>query len=122
MPRGPAWMRGSAIAVLVTALGGCREATTPEFSRLVSGMCAQPAPLLGTADPAAPGFIVRYHDSVNAVSETDRLANKYGLTPSHVYTSALQGFSAVLAPETVASLRCEGSILIIEHDAVVIAN
>ena len=63
MRRGPAWMRGSAIAVLVTALGGCREATTPEFSRLVSGMCAQPAPLLGTADPAifAAGDVANAH-------------------------------------------------------------
>lgn len=117
MRQRPRWTNRVAIGVLVLTVNGCREVADPR-----PGLCAEPAPVTGSLDPAAPGFIVGYREGVGVVSETDRLASKYGFTPSFVYTVAFRGFAAILTPDTVASLRCEASILSIEHNAVVRAN
>ena len=110
------WMAAGAIGLLaITA--GCQAVSDPVWER-----CAQPAPLLGRYEPAAPGFIVEYRDGVDAVAETGRLASKYDFTPTHVYTAALHGFAATLTSDVVAGLRCEESVAYVEHDGVVHAN
>lgn len=81
--------------------------------------CSDSAPLLGTYDPAAPGYIVQFHDSVNAAAEAARLAALYGFTTTFVYQAALKGFAAQLSPATVAVLRCEPTVASIEYDGVV---
>jgi peptidase inhibitor I9 len=91
----------------------CHNSTGPQLS------CLQPAPLLGQANPMAPGYIVVYHSGVDPVAQTSRLAARYGFTPTHVYTAALLGFSASLTPASVAGLRCEPSVSYMEHDGVV---
>ena len=89
------------------------------FYRLPVPPCADSAPLLGTHDSAAPGFIVRFQDSVNAAAEAARLAALYGFTTTQVYQSALKGFAALLSPATVAVLRCEPKVADIEYNGVV---
>lgn len=105
----PLFIVASATAVAVA----CRDASAPE-----SPPCAQPAPLLGTYDPAAPSVIVQYRSGVDAAAETARLAAKYRFTPTYVYTSAIQGFSAQVSSSTVANLRCEATVAAVEHDSV----
>ena len=90
----------------------CQNSSGPELS------CLQPAPLLGQANPIAPGYIVVYHPGVDPVTETSRLAARYGFTPTHLYTAALLGFSASLTPTSVGGLRCEPSVSYMEHDGV----
>jgi hypothetical protein len=89
------------------------------LERLVPPACSDPAPLLGKFDPRAPGYIVVYNDGVDARLETARLAAAYGFVPTHVFEFAIRGFGAELTPEVVAGLRCEATIHIVEHDAVV---
>jgi hypothetical protein len=117
MRRAQRWMTRGSISLLALTAVGCREVSAPNSDR-----CAQPAPLLGRYDPAAPGFIVQYRDGIDAVSETSRLASRYDFTPTYVYTAALHGFAAPLTPDVVASLRCESSVASVEHDGVVHAN
>lgn len=117
MHRAQYWVIGGAIGLLAITVAGCREVSAPNADR-----CAQPAPLLGRSDPAAPGFIIQYRDGVDAVAETGRLAGKYGFTPSYVYTAALHGFAAVLTAEVLAALRCEATVANVEHNALVHAD
>jgi hypothetical protein len=84
--------------------------------------CEHPAPLVGKADPAAPGYIVTFHDDVDAQRETDRLAALHGFTPRHVYRHAVRGFSAELPPEVVERLRCEPAVKAVRHDSSVEAD
>ena len=92
-------------------LGACDNAISPD-----QPPCDHPAPLNGTYDAAAPGFIVQYHGGVDAVAETKILAAKYNFTPTFVWTSALQGFAAQMSTQAVAGVRCEASVLEVEHD------
>ena len=92
------------------------------FYREPEPPCSDSAPLLGTYETAAPGFIVRFQDSVNATAETGRLAARYGFTPTFVYEATLKGFAADLSPATVAVLRCEPKVTQIEYDGVVTTN
>ncbi len=84
--------------------------------------CEHPAPLLGKPDPAAPGYLVVFHEGVQARAETDRVAARYGFRPIHVYEHALRGFSADLTPAVVANLRCEANVRYIEYNATVSAS
>lgn len=94
---------------------GCRESLSPN-ARLVSPLCENPAALLGQFDPNAPGYIVVFHDDVDAREETDRLAARYAFEPRAVWEFALRGFWADLSPEVVAALRCEASVKYMEYN------
>jgi hypothetical protein len=63
-----------------------------------------------------------FKSGVQVREETGRLAAAHGFEPRHVYESALQGFSATLTPEVVASIRCEPSVKYVEHAGVVSIN
>jgi hypothetical protein len=87
--------------------------------QLVRPACTDPAPLSGEFDPRAPGYIVLYRDGVDAQQETAILAARFQFVPRHVYTHALQGFSAEFSPEVVAAVRCEPTVRAVSHDGVV---
>jgi hypothetical protein len=70
----------------------------------------------GESPDATHGFIVIYRSGIDAVSETARLAGKYGFVARYLYTSALSGFAADLRNDTVARLRREPSVDYIERD------
>lgn len=104
-------------SLVVLAVAGCSNVNAP-----YANSCSTPAPLLGSFDPKAPDYIVRFHDNVSAVPETDRLASLYRFVPSHVYTNALSGFSAPLSSDVLASVRCETSVADVEYDSAVVAQ
>jgi hypothetical protein len=106
-------LRFAQLSLSLLLVVACHNSTGPQLS------CLQPAPLLGQANPMAPGYIVVYHSGVDPVAETSRLAARYGFIPTHVYTAALLGFSASLTPMSVGGLRCEPSVSYMEHDGVV---
>ncbi|MCU0870637.1 MAG: protease inhibitor I9 family protein [Burkholderiales bacterium] len=118
-------LRAVACVLVAAALGGCADSAAtsePEpFTtlRVLTPACASPAPLLGQPHPRAPSVIVIFRAGVAPLSETARLAAKYGFTPTHTYVSALSGFAAQVTSETLARLRCESSVELIEHDQVV---
>lgn len=89
----------------------------PDPGRVVEPACEDPAPLEGEHDPAAPGYIVQFHDGVDAHATAAELAEKYGFTVDTVYDAALLGFFTPDAtPEMVAGLRCEESVELVEHN------
>jgi hypothetical protein len=92
------------------------------FKRLPVPPCSNSAPLLGTYNPAAPGYMVQFHDNVDAAAEAALLGDRYGFVVSIVYQSAPKGFAAQLSPATVAVLRCEPAVASIEYDGVVTTN
>ena len=104
---------GAVVLLTATAvlMAGCGNASGP------AGLCADPAPLNGSPDPAAPRFIVMYREGTDAAAETSRLAERYDFTPRHVWT-ALLGFSAELTPTALAGVRCEESVATVSHVAV----
>jgi hypothetical protein len=87
------------------------------FLRAFVPPCADSAPLLGAPDSAAPGFIVRFQDSVNADAEATRLAALYDFTPTAVWTLTIRGFAADLSMATVTVLRCEPKVASVSYDA-----
>lgn len=123
-------MRFFSVRALPLAAGlllpGCRDATAPEaasrdaFARTAyAAPCATPAPLLGTYTPAAPGIIVEFQPGTAVEAEVARLSEAYAFTPRFVYTSALLGFAAEVPAATIAALRCERSVRVVEWDGVV---
>jgi hypothetical protein len=123
-------MRSVSVRALPLAVGlllpGCRGATAPEvplrdaFAQTAyAARCATPAPLLGTYTPAAPGIIVQFQPGTAVDAEVARLSEAYAFTPRFVYTHALQGFAAEVPAATVAALRCERSVRVVEWDGVV---
>lgn len=80
--------------------------------------CANPAPLDGSYDPAAPGYIVMFRAGTDAAAETARLAQKYGFTTGPAL-EILPGFSAELTPAALAGVRCESTVLRVTYNSAV---
>jgi hypothetical protein len=83
---------------------------------IVAPSCANPAPIKLAVNPA-DGWIVLFHAGTNANVLAPALASKYGFTPIHIYNDALSGFAAVLPQATIAQLRCETAVKVIEQNA-----
>lgn len=80
--------------------------------------CANPLPVGGAYNPAYPGYGVSFRDGVDARAETARLADRYGFTITHVIATG--GFVADFDDDVREQLRCEPSILYLEHNAPVV--
>jgi len=97
--------------------------TTPQplYSPASSGAiyCANPAPLNGQYDPAAPNYIIVFNAGTNSVAEVNRLASIYDMKVGYIYEVALLGFSAQMSGETREQLRCEVSVNYIAYDGLV---
>lgn len=112
------------LLVALATCGGGSSPTTPaapaptDPSIVIEPSCSDPAPLEGTYDPRAPGYIVSFEQGTDAQATADELAAKHGFEVQRVFQS-LPGFSAELTPEIVAAIRCEPVVVLVEHDGVV---
>jgi hypothetical protein len=101
------WLTGIGLALLcLVGCGGSEEN---------HALCTNPAPVLGTFDPDAPGYIVLFHDDIDSQVATSQLATLYGFQPTHIYEYT-NGFSAVFSTDVLEHLRCEASIKNIAYD------
>lgn len=106
-------------------LSGCRDATAPlaavdpAIRAAYVTRCVRPAPLLGTWTPEAPGVIVQLREGTAVEAEVARLSAAHGFTPRFVFLHAIEGFSADLPAATIAALRCEASVRLVEWNAIV---
>jgi len=99
-------------AALTCAAIGCNSAPEPVLT------CATPLPVGGSNNPATPGYGVSFHDGVDAQVEAARLADHYGFTLDYVSPSGRSPFfSANFDDDVREQLRCEPSILYLEHNA-----
>jgi hypothetical protein len=85
-----------------------------------TGLCENPAPVLGEYDPDAPGYMVLFHDGIDAEEETNRLATLYGFQPTYILENS-PVFAATFSTDVLEHLRCEPSIKSITHDSVMVA-
>lgn len=109
-------------ASILSMLAGCSAVPSSPYALLVRPRCRTPAPLEGTYDPRAPGFIVQLHDTVNVALEAARLAQAYAFTPTSVLTSVHMVTTPALSDTTVAALRCEATVVSVAHDAIYAAG
>jgi len=101
------------LALLVIPLStGCDRHGEPE----VLQPCADPAPLNGKPDPAAPGMIVGLVPGVDAGEEANRLAEKYGFTVEYVYSMGAF-YAPDMTPEVVDPIRCEPTVRYVEYNS-----
>jgi RNA polymerase subunit RPABC4/transcription elongation factor Spt4 len=111
---GPAGIESGLLRGAVPPPPQVAGATTSQFTE----QCVNPAPvrvLAGGTPPA--GFFVRLaaRDNQEAARLATTLARKYQLSTSG-YQRSKRGFAAVLPPEVIHRLRCEGSVTSIEDD------
>jgi hypothetical protein len=74
------------------------------------------APLLGSPDPRAAGYIVVFHDGTDADAATEALSAAHGFVPRHVFRHALLGFAAELSEDAVDAIRRDPAVKYVEHD------
>jgi hypothetical protein len=77
------------------------------------------APLHGSPDAGAPGYIVVFHDGTNADAVAEELAGAHGFTPKHVFRHALLGFAAELSADALDAVRRHPAVKYVEHEGVV---
>ena len=80
---------------------------------IIAPACSNPAPL-HLAPVPSHGWIVIFDDGVDPFAATAVLEAKYGFKAGTVY--AFGGFFSDLTPATVAALRCEADVHVIEQN------
>lgn len=91
------------------------------FQAIRKIISSRPAPVIGTKDSYAPGYIIYFKSGVETQAETTRLAAKYGFQPTHVY-DALGGFSADFPTTTLERIRYETTIKDIYYNQAATTN
>ena len=84
--------------------------------------CADSAPLYGAPDYRAPGYLVQFHDSVDAAAEAARLGNLYHFTPGSMWDVGIKGFYAAILPTTAAQVRCDPVVEYMEYDQIAVLD
>jgi hypothetical protein len=103
-----------ASAALVAA---CSANPDDSNAHVIRPMCDSPAPLRGTYNSQAPGYIVQLRAGTSVAAEVQRLSAVHALAETRLMESSGM-FFAVMSPATVAALRCDSSVQAIEHDGV----
>jgi hypothetical protein len=102
-------------AALAFAAIGCSSAPEPVLT------CANPLPVGGAYDPVAPGYGVSFHDNVDTPVEAARLADRYEFTITYMNRST-RSFVADFDDDVREQLRCEPSILYLEHNSHIVVD
>ena len=85
---------------------------------LVTTLPTSAAPVATTAAQATP-YIVVLHDSVDARAAARAQSDRLGFAVGHVYTSALQGYSATLTPAVAALVENLPGVRWVQRDRAV---
>jgi hypothetical protein len=89
----------------------------PETGGPVEPNCGAPAPIF-LADVPAEGWIIIFHDEVDAAVAAVHFGQKYGFTIRTLYEHAFKGFSSVdVSPAAIAGLRCESQVKVVQQNA-----
>lgn len=83
---------------------------------IVTPACSDPARLSLAVNPA-PGYTVLLEDGTNVPARVEVLEAQYGFEAESVF-SVIPGFSVrSLSAETIAALRCESDVRVVEQNA-----
>ncbi len=80
----------------------------------VTTLPASAAPAIASAAPAP--YIVVLDDSADARAVAPAQAQRFGFDVGHVYTSALQGYSATMTPAVAAALEASSAVRWVQKD------
>ncbi|WP_449482748.1 protease inhibitor I9 family protein [Streptomyces avidinii] len=108
-------MRTRTSWTLPTAVAALALAATAALPAHAATTAPEPEPAAATRAEAPaewPAYIVTVHRGLDPAA----VADAYGITPVHVYRTALNGFSARLSPEQVESLRATAVVESVEAD------
>ncbi|MFD7260617.1 S8 family peptidase [Streptomyces sp. NPDC059874] len=94
----------AALLAVIPVAAGTASAAAPEPT---------PAPLLTAANPVPGKYIV----TLEKGQEAAKVAQKLGLKPSFVYTSAMTGFAVPLTPLQLTAVRNSPGVKSVEEDA-----
>jgi len=85
---------------------------------LAADLCTSPASLKGdrAEGPASYLVVFKYEEGRDTEALVSEMADEIGFEPTRVYTAALQGFAAELAPEALADVRCAPPVDYVERD------
>ena len=83
---------------------------------VITPACSDPAPLNLVVHPA-PGYIVIFHEGTDTAARVEELEQKYGFVAENVFFSIDAFYVRVLSAETIAALRCESDVRVVEQNA-----
>ena len=89
------------------------------FASVVLAATAATAATTSTRTEEAKSYIVVLRGSVDSSSVASEQARAHAATVSHVYTTALQGYSARMAPAAAARLARDPRVQFVQPDGVV---
>jgi hypothetical protein len=119
-------MRGRTLpfALAISCSILCAAATArldpPHF---VKPNCKFPAPLEGSYQPTAPGYIVQLRGDTNSVVLGARtLAKMYGFKLHSVFESTGAFYTSSISQSALAKLRCESQVQLVEYNSITTAN
>ncbi|MEU6893983.1 protease inhibitor I9 family protein [Streptomyces sp. NPDC046557] len=109
----PSWTRRAAVAVTALAAVAALPLTAASATT-----AAHPAPDPAPVAAPAPAHWPTYLVTVRRGMDPALLAGHHGITPVHVFRTAMNGFAAPLSPAQVAALRANPLVESIEEDGV----
>lgn len=72
-----------------------------------------------TAQKVPDRYIIVFHDDVSPVSLANKMAKEHGLVTSHVYKSAIKGFSAIIPEGQLDKIKSDPKVRFIQQDSIV---
>ena len=108
-------MRTLAVAALAASTVLTLSASTLAATTLSASAAPDPA---GLSTAPAP-YIVVLDDSADARAVAPAQAQRFGFDVGHVYTSALQGYSATMSPAVAAALEASPVVRWVQEDTAV---
>jgi subtilisin family serine protease len=97
-------------------LAAAALAVTTVLGLGATAVTADAAPTSSASSAAAAPYIVVLDDSADARAVAQAQASRFGLDVGHVYTSALQGYSASMTPTVATALEASPSVRWVQED------
>ncbi|MGH3306836.1 MAG: S8 family serine peptidase [Nocardioides sp.] len=97
-------------------LAAAALAISPVRGLGATAVTADAAPASPGISTAAAPYIVVLHDTADARAVAPAQASRFGFDLGHVYTSALQGYSATMSPAVAAALESSPAVRWVQED------
>jgi subtilisin len=81
-----------------------------------TAVTAEAAPTSPSVSAASAPYIVVLHDTADARAVAPAQASRFGFDVGHVYTSALQGYSATMSPTVAEALEASPAVRWVQED------
>ncbi|MFL6001549.1 MAG: S8 family serine peptidase [Nocardioides sp.] len=97
-------------------LAAAALAVTTVLGLGATAVTAEAAPTSSASSAAASPYIVVLNDGADARTVAAAQASRFGLEVGHVYTAALQGYSATMTPTVAAAIEASPGVRWVQED------